>query len=177
MRKIVVWSLALIWVSLCSAQTLHHDTLTLGIDLTLGMPEDTVVKKFAESGYKLTKHDVPDGFKAKGYTSMWFVSDAGDQKHTGVIFFSSGRLASAMKELLPEGGSDVEFGRQLYFAMRDLQAEGNSHCTIQTETGEVPDFAQKTAKLQCGKKTIVIVLQRVKDKPEVVSLNEELGAS
>jgi hypothetical protein len=81
-----------------------------------------------------------------------------------------------MKELFSDDANEVEFGRQLYFAMRDLESEGNSHCTIETENSEVPDYAQKTTKLHCGKKTIVVVLQKQQSKNESVSLNEELAS-
>ena len=43
-------------------------------------------------------------------------------------------------------------------------------------TGEVPRFAYKTANLRCGKKTIVIELQKPQNKSETVQLNEELSA-
>jgi hypothetical protein len=90
--------------------------------------------------------------------------------------FSSGRLASASKDLLPSEGGQVEFGRELYFAMRDLEAEGDSRCAIETQAGEVSGFAQKTAKLTCGKKSIVIYLQKSDNKNESVQLNLEMAS-
>jgi hypothetical protein len=156
-----------------------RETISVGIDLTLGMSEDSAVRKLTESGYRVRRTVLGSAFKEKGFTSMWIVEDQGDEKEgrsRGVIFFSSGKLTSAMRELLPNGGTDVEFGRQLYFAMRDLEEEGDAHCTIRIDTREVPDFAQKTANLQCGKKTIVIALQKSLNRDETVQLNEELGS-
>ena len=92
------------------------------------------------------------------------------------MFFASGKLYSVDKPLLLTDGGEVEFGRQLYFAMRDLEFEGDSHCTIQTENQEEPDFSNKTARLQCGMKTIVINVQKFKENDETVQLNEELNA-
>jgi len=94
-----------------------------------------------------------------------------------MILFSSGRLTSASRDLLPNGGDQVEFGRQLYFAMRDLEAEGNSRCTIETGSGEVPDYAQKTVRLHCGKKYLVVYLQKERSREEYVQLNLEMSSS
>jgi hypothetical protein len=57
-----------------------------------------------------------------------------------------------------------------------LELEGDSRCTIETENAEVPDFSNKTAKLICGRKTIIIDLQKFKEQAESVQLNEELHA-
>jgi hypothetical protein len=180
MRTFLFGLLASVLVSMAVAQTLNpRETMTVGVELTLGMLEDAAVKKLTESGYKLRKHEPPDAFKQKGFTSMWFVDDGGDERHTasvGLILFSSGRLTSASKELLPSEDGQVEFARQLYFAMRDLEAEGDSHCAIETETGEVPEYAQKTARLRCGKKSIVIYLQKAQNKNESVQLNLEMAS-
>jgi hypothetical protein len=174
MRAVLVWLLASILVSMALAQEFNpRETMTVGVDLTLGMSEDAAVKKLTESGHKLRKHEPPDAFKQKGFTSTWFV----DEASVGIIMFSSGRLTSASKDLLPSEGGQVEFARQLYFAMRDLEAEGDSHCAIETETGEVPEYAQKTARLRCGKKSIVIYLQKPQNKNESVQLSEEMMMS
>lgn len=180
MRASLVWPLTVILVSMAAAQTLNpRETLTVGVDLTLGMSEDAAVKKLTESGYKLRKHDPPDALKKKGFTSMWFVDEGGDAKYTrfvGALFFSSGLLTTASKDLLGNDDGQVGFARELYFAMRDLEAEGDSRCTIETENEEVPEFAHKTARLRCGKKSLVIDLQKSQNKNETVQLNEELGA-
>ena len=171
MRTFIFGLLASVLVSMAAAQALNpRETMTVGVDLTLGMSEDAAVKKLAESGHALNAHEPPDAFKQRGFTSMWFVDDASG----GVLLFSSGRLASVKKELLPEPSDQIDFARQLYFAMRDLEAEGDSHCTIETEAGEVPDFAQKKATLRCGKKSIVIDLQKT-PKNESVGLQEEMS--
>jgi hypothetical protein len=60
--------------------------------------------------------------------------------------------------------------------MRDLELEGNSTCTIETNSAEVPDYSSKTGKLRCGKKTILIELQKFQKQRESVQLNEELDA-
>jgi hypothetical protein len=163
-----------------SAQTVNQrESISVGISLTLGITEDAAVKQLTEAGYHVRKLDLNGRLKERGFTSMWVVDDRGDSKYTtslGVIFFTSGRLVSAMRELLPQDNStDVEFGRQLYFAMRDLEAEGDVHCTIHTENSEVPDYAMKSANLICGKKTITISLQTSKGSNETVQLNEEMG--
>ena len=71
-----------------------------------------------------------------------------------MLAFSAGRLTSVVKFLLPlEGpdGDEVEFGRQLYFSLRDLEDEGISQCSIKTKSGEVPEVSFKHAELLCGK--------------------------
>ena len=158
MRTFCVVTLALVVVSMAVAQTFNpRETVTVGIPVTLGMSEDSIVKKLAESNHKVTKRSPTDALKQQGVTSMWFVDDGAG----GAIFFSSGRLTSVSKDLLPDEGGQVEFGRHIYFSMRDLQTEGDSHCTIETENGEVSEFAQKTARLRCGKNSLLIYLPKM----------------
>jgi hypothetical protein len=97
-----------------------RETIWLGTDLTLGMPEETVIKNLAESAYNVRKESPPKGLRAKGITSMWGVDRKGDGKYpsVGVIAFAAGKLDSVAKYLLPPDGDEVELGRQLYFAMR-----------------------------------------------------------
>src|SRR5258708_5766788 len=103
-----------------------RETIRLGsTDLILGMPEDAAVKQLAESGYVPRKMNPPKALRNKGITSMWAVDEKEDkQPSIGLITFASGKLESAMKFLYQEG-DEVEFGKQLYFAMRDLELEGN----------------------------------------------------
>jgi hypothetical protein len=158
--------------------TSPRETMWLGTDLTLGMSEDAVVAKLAES-YDLQKMEpLPAGLRATGFTSMWIVHEKGQGgKHSvvGTVAFIAGKLDSVHKDF-PVNGDDVEFGRQLYFAMRDLEQEGNSRCTIETKSEEVPDFVRKVAEFHCGKKTITIDLQKFEAQAESVQLNEELNA-
>ncbi len=154
----------------------QRETIWLGSDLTLGMSEETVVTTLTES-YNLRKAEPPAGLRAMGVTTMWIVQEKGKNNALlGTMFFASGKLHSVSKPLLSDDGDAVEFGRQLYFAMRDLELEGDTHCIVQTESGEVPDFSQKTANLRCGMKTIVIGVQKIKGYDETVQLNEELNA-
>jgi hypothetical protein len=109
---------------------------------------------------------------------MWEVAERGDGKNSrliGIMLFASGKLASVTKDLLPDG-DEVEFGRQLYFAMHDLEVEGNSRCTIETTNIETPELSWKTALLTCGKKTIRIELQKLQKQSESVQLQEELSS-
>jgi len=144
-------------------------TLNLGTDLTLGMSEDTAIKKLAESGRTPRKIETPPGLRDKGITSMWVLDD-------GAISFASGKLAIVTKYLLPSEGDEVDFGRQLYFAMRDLELEGDSRCTIETDAVEIPEYSTKTSRLHCGKKTILVELQKFEKKAETVQLNGVVGA-
>jgi hypothetical protein len=151
-----------------------RETISLGsTDLTLGMSEGAVLTKLSES-YNLEKEGPPPGLLAKGVTSMWVVNAKEKGRGHGTIYFASGKLYAAVKSL-PER-DEVEFGRQLYFAMRDLELEGDSPCTIKTANHEEPDFAVKTATLRCGKKSLVIQVQKFKTYDESVSLDEDLEA-
>lgn len=154
----------------------QRETIWIGSDLTLGMSEDAVSTKLAGS-YSLRKEEAPPIWQAKGITSLWFVQEKGEQRTLlGTLFFASGKLHSVAKPLLSDDGDTVEFGRQLYFAMRDLEHEGDSHCVIQTESDDVPDYANKSANLKCGMKSIVITVQKMKGNNETVDLHEELSA-
>ncbi|MFZ0413430.1 MAG: hypothetical protein WBE20_00360 [Candidatus Acidiferrales bacterium] len=147
-----------------------------GTELTLGMPEEAAIKQLAESAYTLQRSEPPQGLRAKGITSMWFVATRDKHLPIGTLLFADGKLSGVVDYLLPTDGDAVEFGRRLYFAMRDLELEGDSHCIIETENAEVPDLAHKTANLRCGQKTIVIDLQKFKGQVETVQLQEELWA-
>ena len=48
--------------------------------------------------------------------------------------------------------------------------------SLPSDNAEVPDYSSKTGKLRCGKKTILIELQKFQKQPESVQLNEELDA-
>jgi len=152
-----------------------RETISLGIDLTLGMSEDATIKKLAATGYSPRKIEPPAGLRRdRGITSMWIV-ECEKEPPIGALTFTLGKLAGVSKDLLPPDGNEVEFGRQLFFAMRDLELEGNSHCTIETLSGEVPEYSEKTANLRCGKKTIIILLHKSHKYAESVQLNEELN--
>jgi hypothetical protein len=150
----------------------------LGTQLVLGLSQDAVVPKLAES-YNLRTIEPPAGLREKGVTSIWIVEEKGEggkHRSIGVVTFSAGKLSGVRKDLLPPGADEVEFGRQLYLVMRELESEGNSRCGLETDSTEVPDFSRKTAKFQCGQKTIAIELQKFKGYSESVQLYEELNA-
>ncbi len=152
----------------------QRETIWLGSeDLTLGMSEGAVLTKLAES-YNLEKGEPPPGLRAKGITSMWVVNAKVKGEDHGALFFASGKLHAVSKNL-PER-DDVEFARQLYFAMRDLELEGDSQCSIKTDNMEGPDFGDKTATLRCGKKSLVIHVQKFKAHDEHTFLDEDLEA-
>lgn len=156
-------------------QHLNSPTLWIGTNLTLGMPEDTVIRKLTESGYTLEKlKDFPAFQRQKGITSMWVTKEKqGEIWMFHDLGFASGKLELVVKELTTR--DEVEFGRQLYFAMHDLEAEGNHRCSIETKSEEGPDFSMKTVKLQCGNKGIDINLQKWGKQPESVELDEEVS--
>jgi hypothetical protein len=150
-----------------------RETLWLFTDLTLGKSEQAALAKLAES-QSLRKIEPSAQVRATGVTSMWIVFEKGAKEElSGLVEFAAGKLSSVQRDFRLTGG-DVEFGTQLYFAMRDLEREGNGHCTIETENNEVPEFANKLAKLHCGKKFIVIDLQKIERQEWTVQLKEEL---
>jgi hypothetical protein len=171
-----VFAVAVLWCPLRGqVRTAPPETIWLGTNLTLGMPEDTVIRKLTESGYTLEKlKDFPVFQRQKGITSMWVTKEKqGDIWISHDLGFASGKLELVVKELTTR--DEVEFGRQLYFAMHDLEAEGNRRCTIETTSQEGPDSSMKTAKLHCGKKGITINLQQWGKQAESVELDEELS--
>jgi hypothetical protein len=153
--------------------SLSRTTLNIGADLTLGMTEEVAVKRLTEYGYSLKKIEPSKVFLDVGITSIWIINEK-DGTNVGTMSFASGKLNEAGKSLFPDEGDAVEFGRRLYFAMRDLEQEGNSQCTIQTVTRDVPEFAQKTANIRCGIKTISVDLQKMPKYSETVQLTEAI---
>jgi len=150
-------------------------SLNIGADLTLGMTEESAVKKLTEYGYSLKKTEPSKVFLDMGITSIWIINEK-DGTNVGTMSFASGKLNEASKSLFPDEGDAVEFGRRLYFAMRDLEQEGNAQCTIQTVTRDVPEFSQKTANIHCGVKTISVDLQKMPKFSESVQLTEGIDS-
>ena len=82
MRTFLFGILAAVVVSMVAGQELNpRETMSVGIDLTLGMSEDAVIKNLTEVGYKVRKGPLSNGFKEKGFTSVWFVDEAGLLNH------------------------------------------------------------------------------------------------
>jgi hypothetical protein len=156
-------------------RTAPQETIWLGTNLKLGMPEDAAIKNLTESGYKLEKvSPVPEELQKKeGITSMWATKEKhGDAWLSHDLGFAGGKLKLVSKEL--PTGDEVEFGRQLYFALRELETEGNSRCMIETDSEEGPDLAIKSATLHCGKKQIYFNVSKFSKQSELVTLQEEL---
>lgn len=163
-----------------SAQTVNQrETISIGIKLTLGITEDDAINQLTKAGYQLVKVKLNELTKASGFTSIWGVVDPAKPKNErplGIIFFTSGHLTYAVRELLPADGNAVNFGRQVYSALRDLELEGNSHCTIHVENKRDADYVTEIAHLTCGKKTVDISLSRNEGRDdETVDLNEDVG--
>jgi hypothetical protein len=153
--------------------TVSRTSLVVGSELTLGMTEDAAVKKLTEAGYSLKKIEPAKVFLEMGITAIWLINEK-DGTNIGTMSFSSGKLTEAGKSLFPDEGDAVEFGRRLYFAMRDLEQEGNSKCTIETQLRDSPEYLQKTATLHCGVKTISVDLQKMQKYNETVQLSEAI---
>jgi hypothetical protein len=153
--------------------TMSRTSLVVGSELTLGMTEDAAVKKVTEAGYSLKKVEPAKVFLDMGITSIWLINEK-DGTNIGTMSFSSGKLTGAGKSLFPDEGDAVEFARKLYFAMRDLEQEGNSKCTIETHLRDSPEYLQKTANLHCGVKTISVDLQKMQKYNETVQLSEAI---
>jgi hypothetical protein len=154
--------------------------ITIGVELTLGMSEDSAIKKLAEAGYHVRKVNPPEQSKKLGVTSIWLIDDQTPESKSapaiGVITIAGGKLRSASRDWLPDDrGEGVQFGRQLYFLFRQLETDGNEKCTIKTTSAESPDFAEKEAILRCGTKSVSVELQKYKDNHETVQLSEQLN--
>jgi hypothetical protein len=154
------------------------ENIRIGAEVDLGMSEESAIKKILEAGYSVKKRTAPGNMPA--VTSMWEVDEKKDDgsagQFVGMIFFSNGTLTSASRYSLPnDSGEGVEFGRQLFFMMRDFETRGDASCRIETRSGEVPEYAGKTAFFHCGHKTIALYLQQLRGQPESVQLNEELN--
>jgi hypothetical protein len=180
--KYRLWAVFAVAVSWClcplpgQVRTAPQETIWLGTNLKLGTPEDAVIRNLTESGYKLEKvSPVPVELQKKeDITSMWVATEKhGDAWLSHSLGFAGGKLKQVSKEL--PTSDEVELGRQLYFALRELETEGNNRCTIETESEEGPDLSMKSATLHCGKKHIRISLQKLLKQSEIVTLNEELG--
>lgn len=51
------------------------DVITIGVDLSLGMPEDATIKRIAEAGY--TMNHTPPPQASEGIDSVWIIEKKG----------------------------------------------------------------------------------------------------
>ena len=148
-----------------------RDTISIGVDLSLGMPEDAAIRQIAEAGYTVENTQLPSKERT---SSLWTITVKGDGRNQplGAVEFSKGKLKSATRWL--GTGDEVEFGRQIYFLMRDFRAQGDSLCAIETTASDEAALSLKTAYFRCGHKSIRIALEALRGEQEVVGLSEEL---
>jgi hypothetical protein len=163
-----------------------RETIFFGTELSLGMLEDAVIKRIAEKGYGARKESSIAGELRNNYgvTSLWIVAGQGMAGDIGMIGFAAGKLNYAQKWLwssmsatnTKSSAESVEFGRQLFFAARDLEAEGNTRCTIETRTTDRPRYSRKFLNLGCGHTSVLVDVQKFVDQEENAQLSEELSA-
>ncbi len=153
-----------------------QETIRVGGEVGLGITEQSAFDRVSSAGYNVRRNEVPVGrAPLPGVTSTMVVESNAGQS-LGVLFFSKGRLTHVLRFALPnDKGEGVEFGRQVFFMMREFETQGETNCHIETRTGEVPEYAFKRAYLHCGHKTLAVEIEQIRGQSESVQLNEELN--
>jgi hypothetical protein len=157
-----------------------RDVIKVGVDLTLGMPEDLAIKRIIEAGYGANKLPPTEELRKRGVTSMWGINQKTGtiESAIGLALFANGKLWSASHEWPDVDNTEsIALGKKLFFLLSDFERQGNRNCTIEAFIAEVPDYSTKTAFLHCGHKNFAVYLQKYRDQPETVQFNEELVSS
>jgi hypothetical protein len=157
-------------VSAAQAQRLPA-RIWVGADLQLGMPKEAVITKVAEAGYEITRQTAVGG-------DFWTVmkkNQNNEHDFIGNIIFVGGKLESAEHSLYASTDQPVaKFARSFYFAVRDLEADHNSVCTLESKNEEQAVFESKSGMLHCRNRTISVTASKLQDQDEEVELTESV---
>ncbi len=142
----------------------------VGADLQVGMPKETVITKVAEAGYEITRQTAVGG-------DFWTVmkNQNSERDFIGNIIFVGGTLESAEHSLYDSTDQPAaKLARGFYFAVRDLEADHNSVCTVETKNEEQAVFESKSGMLHCRNRTISVTASKLQDQDEEAELTESV---
>jgi hypothetical protein len=133
-----------------------EDSVSLGdIQLTLGMPQDSLLSKLEKRGYKITELG----------ESSWNISsiEGGTFMNLAAIGFTKGKLSSVSRDWGPQDQKKgAEFAAAVIGVLAHLEGEGKTLCMISTVTSRDPNADADQAFLTCGHKYVEISVARVR---------------
>jgi hypothetical protein len=140
-----------------------------GVLLHIGMPQDSVISKIAESGLTVTHVN---------YSTNWVVSQKNDKNEfdaLGMLAFTDSRLTWASRSWGDSADSGAaKLARSFYFLLKSFEDAGNTSCTISTHTQEAPDLDQKSTDIRCGKRAVAFYVVAYKDQRPTATLDETI---
>ena len=144
------------------------------LSLHLGMPQDSVVSKLVEQGYKVTKLRGPEGS-----IDLWSVSQKNDQTNeydiVAMMDFKNEHLTRVSRTWANNWDvGSAKVGKNLYFLVKWLEESGHTTCTIEAKSQEGPDIESKESLLHCGAKKVSISVSKYKDQHEETQVTETL---
>jgi len=161
--------IASIWNNHVQAAQREPARIWVGTDLQLGMPKDAVIAKVAEAGYEIKRITAIEG-------DMWTVAKKNERNEYDVVggmTFIGGKLGFANHTLYASFDQPAaKLARSFYFAIRDLEADHNSVCTLESKNQENATFYSKTGILHCGNRTISESVSKYQDQNEEGELTE-----
>jgi hypothetical protein len=166
----LVLGILLVSVPIAYTQQQSERIFVGSISLQLGTEKDAVISKLAERGFRLSK--LPS-------SESWVVDqknvETGEYDILGTLQFTNGRLMSASRHWAESWDiGSAKVGKNLYFLVKSFEEAGNIACSIETKSQESPDFDSKETLIHCGRRMIIIDVNKYKEQREETQVTETL---
>ena len=149
-----------------------------GVQLRLGMDENTVTQKLRERNFgvrEVSKESLRPGQK------IWILCESPDDKNCdpvlGEVGFSNGHVSVVTKRWA-ETNSAAEVVAALYGAAKDLQGHGFTHCQLASRETFDPGYEVQYVEMKCAEHLSLSVTHSHSTKvPSSVLVEEQLVLS
>ncbi len=148
-RTVKVYLVVLVLISTSYGQTkpANKDTILLGRELSLGMPQDKVMSLLAQD-YNLMRLANQDA---------WMVKDKTDATTVyGEVLFRNGKLSLIERDWTPDDPSASSVALALYGVLEQFGKEGRHTCLVDTQTFRNPSMESRTITWVCGAKRLQV---------------------
>jgi hypothetical protein len=169
-----IFAIALMLVGCVVAQTSKTGsvpTISIGIDLQLGMSRDSIITQLSVN-YAVVK--------IQGSSDDWIVEEKGDPMTTlGVLGFKAGKLTYASRDWTQGQEDNYAFAQALWGAMSQMDKEGHHTCYFDVPTSRSPSSEISDVRYYCGPKRIDISMINVVNgngKGRYASISEVLSS-
>jgi hypothetical protein len=154
LRRYLLVAMLVLVVRAAFAQAGGQSEIAIGgLNFTLGMPKDQVLGTLSHS-FEITENK--DWSAAHKPDSLWWLSDLKNRIIKGGVKFKAGKLDGAMVVWSPDSSEGTDFAASLVNLLERLSKAGAKNCTLNTEQNTMPQQEQRTARFQCGLRSVVI---------------------
>jgi hypothetical protein len=171
------FAVALMFVGCVAAQTTRASkaastpTISVGIDLQLGMSRDTIISQLAVN-YKVVK--------IQSSEDDWLVEEKDNPITTiGHLGFHMGKLTYASRDWTQGEEDNYAFAQALWGAMSQMDKEAHHTCDFDVPTSRSPTSEISNVRFYCGAKRIDITIINVLNgtgKGHYASISEVLSS-